>query len=196
MAQRSIRGPSSRGSSGRLRSAAGSTRSASTTPSARGICRSSNSGNSYSRRVRRGRARAGSARSRETAAPTQQGWTPDIHRRPRAARPSRSTDNLSELDQGNVPVGSRGPPVASFQYRNDRSETHDQGSQSNPDGESLGEVVMAVDVHGRSTIGCAYYVARNEAMYFMEDSELADVSLLDACPELPQCLGFKLLTKE
>jgi DNA mismatch repair protein MSH5 len=45
----------------------------------------------------------------------------------------------------------------------------------------MDEIVMAIDMLGRSTIGCAYYVSRDETLYFMEDSKLADASLIDSC---------------
>ena len=35
--------------------------------------------------------------------------------------------------------------------------------------ESLEQVVMAIDLRERGTLGCAYYVAREERLYCMED---------------------------
>lgn len=38
-----------------------------------------------------------------------------------------------------------------------------------PDVEMLSEVIMAVNLTDRGAIGCAYYVAQAETLYFMED---------------------------
>lgn len=50
------------------------------------------------------------------------------------------------------------------------------------DADALNEVVMAVDIRGRNgTVGCAYYVARDETLHFMEDMQLGGVDVVDAC---------------
>jgi hypothetical protein len=53
-----------------------------------------------------------------------------------------------------------------------------------PDVEMLSEVVMAVTLTDRGAIGCAYYVARNETLYFMEDVQMGDANMVDACKSL------------
>jgi len=40
---------------------------------------------------------------------------------------------------------------------------------------------MAVDMRERGTVGCSYYVAREERLYFMEDSKLGGVEVVDTC---------------
>ena len=50
-----------------------------------------------------------------------------------------------------------------------------------PDVEMLSEVVMAVTLTDRGAIGCAYYVARNETLYFMEYVQMGDANMVDAC---------------
>ena len=40
---------------------------------------------------------------------------------------------------------------------------------------------MAVDLKERGTVGCCYYVAREEKLYFMEDVQLGGVDVVDAC---------------
>lgn len=40
---------------------------------------------------------------------------------------------------------------------------------------------MAVDLRERGTVGCCYYVARDEKFYFMEDVKLGGVDVVDAC---------------
>jgi DNA mismatch repair protein MSH5 len=41
-------------------------------------------------------------------------------------------------------------------------------------------VIMAVDMTPRGTVGCCYYVARDEKLYFMEDIQCGDVHIIDS----------------
>lgn len=45
--------------------------------------------------------------------------------------------------------------------------------------DTLGEVIMAVDMTPRGTVGCCYYVAREEKLYFMEDIQIGDANIVD-----------------
>ncbi|KAF3049875.1 MutS protein msh5 [Didymella keratinophila] len=45
--------------------------------------------------------------------------------------------------------------------------------------DTLSEVIMAVDMTPRGTVGCCYYVAREERLYFMEDIQIGDVDIVD-----------------
>jgi DNA mismatch repair protein MSH5 len=42
---------------------------------------------------------------------------------------------------------------------------------------------MSVDMTPRGTVGCCYYVAKDEKLYFMEDIQCGDVDVID-CREL------------
>lgn len=46
--------------------------------------------------------------------------------------------------------------------------------------DALSEVIMAIDLTDRGAIGCAYYVARTETLYFMEDVQMGDIEMVDA----------------
>lgn len=46
--------------------------------------------------------------------------------------------------------------------------------------ETLDEIVMAVDWKPRGTVGCAYYVAAKEKLYFMEDIESGGLDIIEA----------------
>ena len=46
--------------------------------------------------------------------------------------------------------------------------------------ETLNEVIMAVNVTDRGTVGCSYYVARTETLYFMEDLRMGGHDIVDA----------------
>ncbi|KAK4560402.1 hypothetical protein LTR86_005598 [Recurvomyces mirabilis] len=55
-------------------------------------------------------------------------------------------------------------------------QPHDQ---SDADLDSLDEVIMAVQLTERGTVGCAYYVARQEKLYFLEDVRLGGADIID-----------------
>lgn len=48
------------------------------------------------------------------------------------------------------------------------------------DFETLNEVIMAINVTDRGDTGCAYYVAREEKLYFMEDLQLGGADVVDS----------------
>jgi DNA mismatch repair protein MSH5 len=39
---------------------------------------------------------------------------------------------------------------------------------------------MAVDLTPRGTVGCCYYVAKDEKLYFMEDIQFGEVDIVDS----------------
>ena len=47
--------------------------------------------------------------------------------------------------------------------------------------ESLDVVVVALDIKERGTVGCAYYVAREERLFCMEDIDNGGMDVLDTC---------------
>lgn len=49
------------------------------------------------------------------------------------------------------------------------------------DADALNEVVMAVDIRDLNTVGCAYYVAREEKLYFMEDLKCGGMDAIESC---------------
>lgn len=54
--------------------------------------------------------------------------------------------------------------------------------------DALNEVVMAVDMRDRGTVGCCYYVAREERLYFMEDVKHGGLDVIDT-RKLPSTLN-------
>jgi DNA mismatch repair protein MSH5 len=55
--------------------------------------------------------------------------------------------------------------------------------------DALAEVVMAVDMRERGSVGCCYYVAKEEKLYCIEDVKFGGVEVIDACK-----LSLPLLT--
>lgn len=69
------------------------------------------------------------------------------------------------------------------------SASHDVGISAEGDADvdereeddSMNEVIMAVDLRDRGTVGCAYYVAREEKLYMMEDVRLGGIEVIQTC---------------
>lgn len=46
--------------------------------------------------------------------------------------------------------------------------------------DSLDQVIMAVDMRDKGTVGCCYYVAREEKLYMMDDVKYGGIEVIDA----------------
>ncbi|KAI7369629.1 hypothetical protein KC354_g1789 [Hortaea werneckii] len=61
-----------------------------------------------------------------------------------------------------------------------RVRQHCVGNDFDQDLDSLDEVVMAVNLTERGTMGCAYYAARTEKLYFMEDVKFGSADVAES----------------
>jgi len=77
---------------------------------------------------------------------------------------------------------STAPPVATTYTQTDDDDT-----------DALDEVIMAVDLRGRGRVGCSYYVAREEKLYFMEDVQLGGIEIVESRQDR-HLYGDKLIT--
>jgi len=50
--------------------------------------------------------------------------------------------------------------------------------EAREDSDAMNEVIMAVEMRDRGTIGCAYYIAREEKLCLMEDIKMAGLDIL------------------
>jgi DNA mismatch repair protein MSH5 len=64
----------------------------------------------------------------------------------------------------------------------------------NTNDDTLSEVVMAIDMTPRGTVGCCYYVSREEKLYFMEDIQIGDVNIVDTREALVRTRRAKLIS--
>jgi DNA mismatch repair protein MSH5 len=64
-----------------------------------------------------------------------------------------------------------------------RSQDGQQSPVISEDGndEMLENVIMAIDMKERGTVGCAYYVAREERLFCMEDVVNGGKDLVETC---------------
>jgi len=73
-----------------------------------------------------------------------------------------------------------------------RATTEAPPEDQRDDPEHLSEVVMAVNLTERGTVGCAYYVAREEKLYFLEDVKLGGPNIVDQREQSLPCLSTEL----
>lgn len=43
----------------------------------------------------------------------------------------------------------------------------------------MNEIIMAIDMREKGTVGCAYYIAREEKLYLMQDIKMAGLDIVD-----------------
>lgn len=127
---------------------------------------------------RRRTSSAGSRRSASRAESRQ-----STLRRENSSQPSSGCSSNSAST--NLPIPRPSPEsIAStrtFAIDDDRSVGTAGPGELDGDLDFLEEVVMAVNLLERGTLGCAYYVAKNETLYFMEDTKLASAALIETC---------------
>ncbi len=58
-------------------------------------------------------------------------------------------------------------------------EEPDAEIQAREDSDAMNEVIMAVEMRDRGTIGCAYYIAREEKLCLIEDIKMAGLNIID-----------------
>ncbi|KAF1982980.1 hypothetical protein K402DRAFT_339387 [Aulographum hederae CBS 113979] len=153
--------PSSRGSRGSSTSRARGWRGSRTSRRSRGTSKGSTRSQG-SRQQSTVPSETTSSRVSSTPLPVRRKITftaPQRSIRPHSAAQSSSRDVQNEHAQSS---GTTDPPG------------------TDEDLDDLNEIVMAVDLRDRGTVGCSYYVAREEKLYFMEDMKLGGVEVVDA----------------
>lgn len=120
---------------------------------------SASSTHSTARSARTGASRRSSGSSLQGYSGRQRA-SRDISERPASSVDTRAYTGVATGIPGNVSQASR---------------------DEYPDIEMLSEVIMAVNLTDRGAIGCAYYVAQTETLYFMEDVQMGDSEMVDSC---------------
>jgi DNA mismatch repair protein MSH5 len=96
-----------------------------------------------------------------------------------------SSPRLSPLSQQNrisPQLGTSRVPTASSSTDQDIIQNHDETEteiQEREDLDALNEVIMAVEMKERGSVGCAYYIAREEKLCLMEEIKIAELENLD-----------------
>ncbi|TIA61527.1 hypothetical protein D6C77_03421 [Aureobasidium pullulans] len=137
----------------------------------RGTSSSSGRGRNYrSHASRYSRSNGANSRTSSTRASRQASVTPSIASR--LATPNPSNNSRQTSSAPSVPCRQPSASVAPSQSRDDFDDDVSD--------EALDEIVMAVDMKPRGIVGCAYYVAAEEKLYFMEDVELGGPEVVEA----------------
>ncbi|CAN9167596.1 unnamed protein product [Alternaria alternata] len=103
-----------------------------------------------------------------------------ISRTPTSTSSSRAS---SKRAASNVPSGPSRPreQVRRGPFLDTSTDTPSEArNEAEENDDTLIEVIMAVDLTPRGTVGCCYYVARDEKLYFMEDIQCGDVDVIEA----------------
>ncbi|KAG9727287.1 hypothetical protein KCU73_g12671, partial [Aureobasidium melanogenum] len=119
------------------------------------------------------RSNGATSRNSSYRAPRQQSVTPSTTSRLTTPNPSINPRQGSSVP-GVVHQVPRQPPTSVTPSL--RRDNFDDDASD----ETLDEIVMAVDWKPRGTIGCAYYVAAQEKLYFMEDIDLGGLDIIEA----------------
>jgi hypothetical protein len=145
---------------------------------------SSRSRTNSGRSVRSGRSRRGSTRDQRHIVDTLhdfKGQSPAAQPSPTNQRDTGRTlaeiedESWSSDSQAFDPVNEAFDDLADFGAS--ASDTHNTSVV--PVGGNEVDVIMALCPGLNSSLGCAYYIASEERLYFMEDCKLADISLID-----------------
>ncbi|GAM86101.1 hypothetical protein ANO11243_041110 [Dothideomycetidae sp. 11243] len=80
-------------------------------------------------------------------------------------------------DTSVAPSHVRNSGRLSSSYRNNLAPSQDEDEGMD---DSLHEIIMAVNIRERGTVGCSYYVAREEKLFCMEDMKLGGVDAVQA----------------
>ncbi|KAL8652401.1 MAG: hypothetical protein Q9210_002702, partial [Variospora velana] len=108
-------------------------------------------------------------------------------RRTRWPSASQETLRTTSRRESSAPLPSHlsySYPGAGKQRRPETAPERDGDIDEREDDDSLHEVIMAVDLRDRGTIGCAYYVAREEKIYMMEDIRFGGTQYIESCKSL------------
>ncbi|ORY09079.1 mismatch repair protein 5 [Clohesyomyces aquaticus] len=116
----------------------------------------------------------------------------------RSSSSARSDRSRSSRRSAADPV--RAPASRSAQSRAQSSSSvplpqSQQCEENDNEDDSLDEIVMAVDLRDRGTVGCCYYVAKEEKLYFMEDMKLGGADIVNSLKAFIQPTVVLLSTK-
>ncbi|KAL8690026.1 MAG: hypothetical protein Q9218_004440, partial [Villophora microphyllina] len=93
---------------------------------------------------------------------------PSPSQRASSVTPSVRFDSQSP----NLPLQNAG------QHGTETAPERDADIDEREEDDSLNEVIMAVDLRDRGTVGCAYYVAREEKLFMLDDMRLGGVEVI------------------
>lgn len=102
--------------------------------------------------------------------------------RSRKKAPSQSASNLAAPVPSYRRIDSLSGSQASAVLGDvDFQAEDDLAVHNREDDDTLNEIVMAIDLRSRDTVGCSYYIAREEKLYLMNDIKFGGVEIIETC---------------
>lgn len=130
---------------------------------------------------------SGAGRDSPFSSPFVQSSSPGYRARPSESHHSalRTQLRLNPLSPQQILESSNNSDSSSRAPISEISETVDEleddaNVQDSEIDNSLDQVIMAVDMRDKGTVGCCYYVAKEEKLYMMDDIRYSGVEVIDA----------------
>lgn len=61
------------------------------------------------------------------------------------------------------------------------SPDKDDQLQDHSEDEEVDQIIMAIDMKERQTVGCCYYIAQEETLYLLEDVRSGGMEIIETC---------------
>jgi DNA mismatch repair protein MSH5 len=114
-----------------------------------------------------------------------------LNRRLQLSRDEHTSPTSNFFHPVQSPSLRRHSPGAAIYTSN---EVNQQGVEQDPD-DYLEQIIMAVDVKEKETVGCGYYLAREEKLYLLSDVQSGGAATIEICMcHQVFCQYFKLIT--
>ncbi|KAL8854642.1 MAG: hypothetical protein Q9221_000677 [Calogaya cf. arnoldii] len=122
---------------------------------------------------------ASSSRSSTKSTPTQ---TRRLSHQQPVRRVQHRDDHVVPSTSSSSRFGALPPdkgPLSAIHVEAGFTPEQDSDINEREEDDSLNEVVMAVDLRDRGTVGCAYYIAREEKLYMMQDLTSGGIDIVE-----------------
>ncbi|KAL8660590.1 MAG: hypothetical protein Q9202_006399 [Teloschistes flavicans] len=106
---------------------------------------------------------------------------PSVKRISLAGRSRRTSSVTPSVRFNSQPLNLPSQHVG--QYGTDNGPEREAEIHEREEDDSLNETIMAVDLRDRGTVGCAYYVAREEKLYMLEDVKMGGIEAIQSSAE-------------
>lgn len=110
---------------------------------------------------------------------------PSVKRISLAGRSQRTSSVTPSVRFNSQPLNLPSQHVG--QYGTDNGPEREADIHEREEDDSLNETIMAADLKDRGTVGCAYYVAREEKLYMLEDVKMGGIEVIQSCE---RCLVY------
>jgi DNA mismatch repair protein MSH5 len=124
--------------------------------------------------------------------------SPSSNNRPKSRLPPSRQSQGTSRSQQSLPQDSTPLSAPHFSVPQSRA-TQPNATVVSPEGanqlpeqsedEEVDQIIMAIDMKEKQTIGCCYYVAQEEKLYLLEDVQSGGLEIIEKCMKfIPTCL--------